>query len=127
MGIRSRQPAQLAFAWDEEDAVLPLRGEGSRVPATPREQPPRVIDLMEKIVASANMHRALRRVQRNKGAAGVDGMTVDDLSSYLIVHWPTIKDHLLNGRYQPQPVKRVDIPKPGAGSAPWGFPQSRIG
>lgn len=122
MGIRSRQPAQLAFAWDEEDAVLPLRGEGSRVPATPREQPPRVIDLMEKIVASANMHRALRRVQRNKGAAGVDGMTVDDLSSYLIVHWPTIKDHLLNGRYQPQPVNRVDIPKPGGGVRTLGIP-----
>ena len=92
------------------------------MPHTPREHPPRVIDLMEKIVASDNMRRALRRVRRNKGAAGVDGMTVDDLSRYLVLHWPTIIDHLLNGRYQPQPVKRVDIPKPSGGVRTLGIP-----
>ena len=122
MGVRSRKSEQLAFAWGEEGTALQIREEGSRTPAAPREHPPRVTDLMEQIIAPDNMRRALRRVRSNKGAAGVDGMTVDDLTPYLVRQWATIKDLLLTSRYQPQPVKRVDIPKPSGGLRSLGIP-----
>jgi RNA-directed DNA polymerase len=61
-------------------------------------------------------------VQANKGSPGVDGMTVDDLTGYLKQHWPTIRDHLLKGTYEPQPVRRVDIPKPDGGVRKLGIP-----
>jgi len=65
---------------------------------------------------------ALRRVQRNKGAAGVDGMTVQELPAYLREHWPALREQLLAGRYHPQPVRRVSIPKPSGGMRPLGIP-----
>jgi len=68
---------------------------------------------MEAVVERENMVRALERVEANKGAAGVDDMPVEALRAHLKVHWPRIKAELLSGRYQPQPVRRVDIPKPG--------------
>jgi len=77
---------------------------------------------MERIVDPDNMRRALRRVRSNKGAPGIDGMSVDDLTPYLLLQWSMIKDLLLNGRYHPQPVKRVDIPKPGGGLRTLGIP-----
>src|SRR6476660_520399 len=63
---------------------------------------------MESIVERNNMRRALEQVRRNKGAPGTDGMTVDALVSHLKEHWPTIRAQLLDGTYQPQPVRRVD-------------------
>jgi len=69
--------------------------------------------LMEAVVERKNMTEALKRVEANKGAAGVDEMTVAELRSYLKEHWPKIKEDLLASRYRPQPVRRVDIPKPG--------------
>ena len=69
--------------------------------------------LIEAVVERENMTRALKRVERNKGAAGVDKMPVSELRSYLKEHWPKVKEDLLAGRYQPQPVRRVEIPKPG--------------
>jgi RNA-directed DNA polymerase len=66
---------------------------------------------MESIVERNNMRRALEQVRRNKGAPGTDGMTVDALVSHLKEHWPTIRAQLLDGTYQPQPVRRVEIPK----------------
>jgi RNA-directed DNA polymerase len=68
---------------------------------------------MEAVVERENMLNALRRVVSNKGAAGVDAMSVDELKPYLQTHWGCIKEHLLEGSYQPQPVRRVEIPKPG--------------
>jgi RNA-directed DNA polymerase len=66
---------------------------------------------------------ALRRVKDNKGSPGVDGMTVNELPDYLKQHWPTIREQLLNGTYKPQPVRRVEIPKPdGGGSRKLGIP-----
>ena len=70
-------------------------------------------NLMEAVVERGNMLRAFRRVVSNKGAAGVDSMKVDELKPYLQTHWKSIKERLLEGRYQPQPVLRVEIPKPG--------------
>jgi RNA-directed DNA polymerase len=68
------------------------------------------------------MFRALRRVRRNKGAPGIDGMTVEDLPDHLRTHWPEIRTALLNGTYRPQPVLRKEIPKPGGGVRELGIP-----
>jgi RNA-directed DNA polymerase len=68
---------------------------------------------MEEVVSRENLTRAYRRVKRNHGAAGVDGMTVDDLMPYCREHWSGIREQLLGGTYVPMPVRRVEIPKPG--------------
>ena len=78
--------------------------------------------LMEKIVSRANMMVAYQRVMANKGAAGIDRMTVEQLQPYLKEHWPRIKEELLEGRYRPQPVRGVEIPKPGGGMRQLGIP-----
>ena len=77
---------------------------------------------MEAIVERANLKKALARVKRNKGAPGIDGTSVDDLASYLKEHWLTIRAQLLEGTYQPQPVRRVEIPKVTGGTRPLGIP-----
>lgn len=69
--------------------------------------------LMEEVIERNNMAKALNRVERNQGAAGVDDMRADELRPYLKNQWPKIKEQLLNGSYRPKPVKRVEIPKPG--------------
>ena len=69
--------------------------------------------LMAAIVSRENMMTAYQRVIANKGAPGIDRMTVKQLKPYLVEHWPHIKEELLAGRYQPAPVRRVEIPKPG--------------
>jgi RNA-directed DNA polymerase len=73
------------------------------------------MELLDKVLQRENMLRALARVKQNKGAAGVDGMTVDELGAYLREQWPRIREELLGGTYRPQPVRRVDIPKSGGG------------
>ena len=70
--------------------------------------------LMEDICERNNLKAALKRVRRNQGSPGVDGMTVDELPDYLKTHWLAIKASLQEGRYQPQAVRRVEIPKPGS-------------
>jgi len=77
---------------------------------------------MESIVERNNMRRALEQVRRNKGAPGTDGMTVDALVSHLKEHWPTIRAQL-DGTYQPQPVRRVEIPKASGGVRLLGIPR----
>jgi len=77
---------------------------------------------MEAVVARENMFRAYERVVSNKGAAGVDGMTVEQLKPYLQEHWAKIKEELLKGEYQPQPVRSVEIPKPQGGVRQLGIP-----
>ena len=81
-----------------------------------------VVDLMEEVVAHDNMRAALRRVEQNKGAAGVDRMPVKQLRPYLKTHWPKLKQALLTGTYKPKPVRRVEIPKPGGGVRLLGIP-----
>ena len=78
--------------------------------------------LMEAALARENMASAYRRVVSNRGAPGVDKMPVEALLPYLQVHWPGIKEQLLDGRYQPQPVRIVEIPKPGGGVRMLGIP-----
>lgn len=94
----------------------------SRVTARRRYSHPETLQLMEAVVERENMKAAWRRVKGNKGAPGVDGMTVDALLPYLREHWPCLKEELLAGKYQPRPVRKVEIPKPGGGVRQLGIP-----
>ena len=85
----------------------------SRVTARREHSGPEAEQLMEAVVERENMWSALKQVERNSGAAGVDKMTVAQLRAYLREHWLRIKEELLAGEYQPQPVRKVEIPKPG--------------
>ena len=67
-----------------------------------------------------NVRKALARVRRNKGAPGIDGMTVEELGAWLKEHWPETKSRLLDGAYEPQPLRRVEIPKASGGVRPLG-------
>lgn len=78
--------------------------------------------LMEEIVSRSNMMKAYNRVVSNKGAAGVDCMTTGQLKGCLQTEWPRIKEELLNGKYTPLPVRKVEIPKPGGGTRMLGIP-----
>src|ERR1700676_758956 len=77
---------------------------------------------MEEVCERKNLKAALRQVKANKGSAGVDGMTVGGISDYLKQHWPAIREQLLNGTYEPKPVRRVEIPKPDGGVRKLGIP-----
>lgn len=83
---------------------------------------PEAMMLMEQVVGHGNLLDALKRVESNKGAPGVDGLEVKALRLYLGGHWQRIKTDLLAGEYTPQPVRRVDIPKPGGGTRMLGIP-----
>lgn len=74
---------------------------------------PQAQELLEEVVRRGNLTRAMQRVRSNKGAPGIDGVTVEELTPYLRENWPRIRAAILNGTYEPQPVRRVDIPKPG--------------
>jgi len=78
--------------------------------------------LLARVLERGNLQRALKQVRRNKGAPGIDGMTVDALPDYLRHHWPALRAQLLAGTYRPQPVRRVDIPKPDGKTRPLGIP-----
>src|SRR5436189_576497 len=86
------------------------------------ESPARTNRLMEEVCERENLKEALRQVKGNKGSAGVDGITVSQLSDYLKRHWPDIREQLLNGTYEPKPVRRVEIPKPDGGVRKLGIP-----
>src|ERR1700751_5397182 len=77
---------------------------------------------MEAVVERENLKKALAQVKRNKGAPGVDGLTVEALGLYLKKHWLTIRARLLEGTSKPQPVRRVEIPKASGGMRPLGIP-----
>ncbi len=86
------------------------------------ERPAGTTRLMEEICDRENMEEALRRVKANKGSAGIDGMTVGGIADYLKQHWPAVRERLLNGTYKPNPVRRVEIPKPDGGVRKLGIP-----
>jgi len=77
---------------------------------------------MEEVVSDGNVEGALRAVERNKGAAGIDGMKTTELRKHLGKHWPTIRAKLLKGTYAVTPVKEVEIPKPRGGVRKLGIP-----
>src|SRR5256886_1497865 len=87
------------------------------------ENPASTNQLMEEVCERENLKEALGRVKANKGSVGVDGMTVGEITDYLKQHWPAIREQLLSGTYKPQPVRRVEIPKPdGGGVRKLGIP-----
>jgi RNA-directed DNA polymerase len=78
--------------------------------------------LMERILSRENLRKALRRVEKNKGSHGVDGMPVESLRAYLMTHWTSIRASIEDGSYVPSPVRRVEIPKPAGGVRLLGIP-----
>ena len=121
-----RQKNQLVLAFVEEDRGEAPKGlpEGTESSAGKRgtESPAIAEQLMEEVCGRENCKQALKRVKANKGSPGVDGMTVHDLLGYLKEHWPGIREQLLSGTYKPQPVRRVEIPKPDGGVRKLGIP-----
>src|SRR6516162_3075545 len=108
-----------------ERGVTPLGSSQGTEPlvAKPAPESPAVTEqLMEEVCNRENLVRAWKRVRRNQGSAGVDGMTIGEARDYLREHWPGIRSQLLEGTYQPQPVKRVEIPKPDGGVRKLGVP-----
>ena len=123
--LRQKTQLELAFPARRPGEPVGRPAEGSEVPTAEHrtESPAKSEQLMEEILERKNLTKALKRVQANKGAPGVDGITVDRLLPYLHEHWPTIRDQLLEGTYKPQPVRRVEIPKPnGGGTRKLGIP-----
>ena len=119
----------LAFAVEGRSEAPRARREGTESLRADceTESPAGTRQLMEEVCNRENLKRALRRVKANKGSPGIDGMRVEELPGYLKQHWPAIREQLLSGSYQPQPVKRVEIAKPDGGCASWAFPRCWIG
>lgn len=105
------------------DRKSPEYADGVTRDTVTEEHPcPETQRLMEKILSRENMQAAFKRVVSNKGAAGIDGMTVGDLGDYLRCNWPAIREQLLAGEYRPQAVRKVDIPKASGGKRTLGIP-----
>src|SRR5690242_7056466 len=124
MGPRPKLQRSLNLApTDRGEAPAGGGARAEPVAAKPASESPAPTDqLMEEMCERENLVRAWNRVRRNKGSPGVDGMTIDDAQGYLREHWPGIRSRLLQGTYQPQPVKRVEIPKPDGGVRKLGVP-----
>jgi RNA-directed DNA polymerase len=108
-----RQMKQLELNLGPVADVVPSHSFETFIASHLSESPTGQIRLMESICEWSNMKRAVRRVIKNKGAPGVDGMTVRQVKRYLRRHWDKIEKALLDGTYQPMPVRRKEIPKPG--------------
>ena len=121
---RQKNQLVLAFAEDYRGEAPNGLGEGTESFTAKRgtESPAIGEQLMEEVCERENCKQALARVKANKGSAGVDGMTVVQLPEHLKQHWPVIREQLLSGTYKPQPVKRVEIPKPDGGIRKLGIP-----
>src|SRR3982750_167739 len=98
-----------------EEIESPLAAHGTEPPASTDR-------LMEEVCGRDNLKEALRQVKANKGSAGINKMTVGQLSDYLKQHWPGIREQLLKGTYEPKPVRRGEIPKPDGGVRKLGIP-----
>ena len=122
----SRQKNQLELAFTDKSRSEAPRVSGKGIEsltAKRRAESPAIGErLMEEVCERENCKRALARVKANKGSAGVDGMTVQQLTGFLKQHWPGIREQLLSGTYEPQPVRRVEIPKPDGGKRKLGIP-----
>src|ERR1700751_3354322 len=122
---RQKNQLELAFTDESRSEAPRVSAEGTESLAAKRGTESLAIgeQLMEEVCERENCKQALARVKANKGSPGVDGMTVDQLPEYLKQHWPKIGEQLRNGTYQPQPVKRMEIPKPDDGVRKLGIPR----
>ena len=121
---RQKNQLELAFT-DESSSEAPrVSAEGTETVVAKRGTESLAMgeQLMEEVCERENCKRALKRVKANKGSPGVDGMTVQQLPGFLQQHWPAIREQLQSGSYKPQPVKRVEIPKPDGGVRKLGIP-----
>ena len=104
------------------------RGEATREPVSDEASRPRHDTegtgsvLLQAVLTRENLRQAIKRVRANKGAAGVDGLDIDQTARQLVTTWPTIREQLLAGTYRPSPVRRVTIPKPDGGERELGIP-----
>ncbi len=123
-GKRQKIQLELAFMDEGRSEAPRASGEGTETLAAERgtENPAMNGGWMERVCERENCKRALARVKANKGSSGVDRMTVQQLPEYLRQHWPAIREQLLSGTYKPQPVRRVEIPKPDGGVRKLGIP-----
>jgi RNA-directed DNA polymerase len=122
---RQKNQLELAFMDESRSEAPRVPTEGTESLAAKRGTESLAIgeQLMEEVCERENCRQALARVKANKGSPGVDGMTVHELPEFLKQHWPTIREQLLSGTYRPQPVRRVEIPKPdGGGVRKLGIP-----
>jgi RNA-directed DNA polymerase len=121
---RQKNQLQLAFMMEGRDeSPRDIIGGTETLTAKGKvESPAEAARLMEEILDPENLMEALKRVKANKGSAGIDRMTVDVVSDYLKQHWPEIREQVLSGTYKPQPVLRVEIPKPDGGVRKLGIP-----
>ncbi len=115
---------ELDFSFPRSGEACGTGREGIESPlaAHDTESPANTNPWMEEVCERENLKEALRQVKANKGSAGVDRMTVGQLDDYLKQHWPVIREQLLNGTYEPKPVRRVEIPKPDGGVRKLGIP-----
>src|SRR5215467_4390235 len=122
----TRQNIQYSLALSRESrSEAPAPGHQGTEPSVAKpalESPACTEQLMEEVCDRENLVTAWKRVCSNKGSPGVDGMTIESAKAYLREHWPNIRSQLLSGTYQPQPVKRVGIPKPDGGVRKLGVP-----
>ena len=119
----SAMQMELAFIGEPrgEASTHPRKGTESPIAERGTESPAEQ-QLMEEVCGRDNCQQALKRVKANRGSAGIDGMTVEQLPAYLTQQWPGIREQLLSGTYRPQPVRRVEIPKPDGGVRKLGIP-----
>jgi RNA-directed DNA polymerase len=121
---RQKNQLVLAFLEESRSEAPTASGEGTESLTAKRsaESPAIGEPLMEEVCERENCKQALARVKANKGSPGVDGMRARELPGYLKQHWPLIREQMLSGTYKPQPVKRVEIPKPDGGVRKLGIP-----
>ncbi len=124
-GRRQKSQYQLALFAEGRGEAPTAAAQGTEPPATGREAESQAVEerLMEEVVSQVNVRAALKRVKANRGAPGVDGMRVGELPGWLREHWPGLREQLLKGSYRPQPVRRVEIVKPGGGVRMLGIPR----
>ncbi len=113
---------QLELAFEKRGEALKAKRSGQMIRATRTKKVPGEGSLMERVLSRSNMQRALKRVKKNKGSAGIDGMSVDELGAWLVAHWVEIRAAIESGRYRPSPVRHVTIPKRGGGERMLGIP-----
>ena len=129
-GVESGMAMRRAMRQMSAKAERPGKGQGEALSAPDSDEAPRPLHeaedtgagLLSVVLARENMQQAWKRVRSNKGAAGIDGLGIDETAQRLMWEWPAIREQLLQGTYRPQPVRRVMIPKPDGGQRELGIP-----
>ena len=117
-----QKPRQLGLPFESRGEAPTDERSVEAATAAKESERPGSADLMERVLSRPNLKGALKRVKSNRGSPGIDGMTVAELPGYLRENWPRIREDLLTGTYQPQPVRRQQIPKSGGGVRELGIP-----